>query len=107
MDAKDLMTLQAETTTRLVNARQRGARGEVKWLTGVQEALRDLLDVLAAKSRHEADKKARAENVATAAATQRAFDGSDWMGQGEKSDMTPEEKTRWKQIAMTDPREMP
>lgn len=92
---KNLTPLMVETAERLQNARMRSDRRLVTYLTGIKAALADLkehhaeeerareMDRLLAEGEEEAAKR-RAETAAAQRATADAFNGEDWMGQGEK-----------------------
>lgn len=92
----NLTPLVVETAERLQNARLRGDRRLVAYLTGVKAALADLkehhaeaersrqLDAALAEAEEEAARR-RKETAEAQRAVADAFNGADWMGQGEKS----------------------
>lgn len=62
----NLAAIQAETNMRLTNARARGGKAEIAWLTSVKEALRDLQQHHAAEAREQARAEAQAKRDAAA-----------------------------------------
>jgi hypothetical protein len=72
----ELMKILAETSERLTMARRRGGRGEIAWLEGVKEALRELQAVEADKALKAAMlERDRQDNVASAKLTTDGFIG--------------------------------